>query len=57
MRWIYIKPTWKIYGLQIPLGQFSGVQLLNLDLKASTASYFFKLFGSSSHILGPNYAK
>ena len=43
-----------IYGLH---GQFSGIQFLVLDLKASTDSNLFKLFGSYSHILGPKYAK
>ena len=46
-----------MYGLQILHGQFSGFQPLILDLKASTDSHLFKLFGSSSHILGPKYAK
>ena len=45
------------YGLQILHGQFSGIQPLILDLKASTDSNLFKLFGSSSHILGLKYAK
>ena len=31
--------------------------VLTLDLKASADSNIFKLFGSSSHILGPKYAK
>ena len=30
---------------------------ITLDLKASTDSNLFKLFGSSSHILCPKYAK
>ena len=46
-----------IYGLQLPYEQFSGIQLLILDLTASTDSNLFKLFGSSSHILGAKYAK
>ena len=46
-----------MYSLQILHGQFSGFQPLILDLKASTDSNLFKLFGSSSHILGPKYAK
>ena len=32
-------------------------QPLILDLKTSTDSNLLKLFGSSSHILGPKYAK
>ena len=38
-------------------GQFSGIQPLILALKASTDFNLFKLFGSSSNILGPKYAK
>ena len=30
---------------------------LILDLKASSDSNLFKLFGSSAHVLGPKYAK
>ena len=41
-------------ALQILHGQFSGIQPLILDLKASADSNLFKLIGSSSHILGPN---
>ena len=52
-----MKPTWYIYGLQIPHGQFSGIQPLILGLKASTDCNFLKLFGSSSHVLGSRYAK
>ena len=44
-------------GLQILYGPFSGIQPLILDLKVSTDCNLFKLFGSSSHILGPKYAK
>ena len=43
--------------MQLPYEQFSGIQLLILDLTASTDSNLFKLFGSSSHILGAKYAK
>ena len=46
-----------MYGLQILHGQFSGTQPLILDLKASTDSNLFKLFGGSFHILGPKYAR
>ena len=35
----------------------AGIQPLILDLKASADSDLFKLFGSSSNILGPKYAK
>ena len=46
-----------IYGLQILRGQFSDIKLLILNLKASTDSDLFKLFGSSSYILAPKYSK
>ena len=42
---------------KILYGQFSDICDLILDLKASTDSNLFKLFGSSFHILGLKYAK
>ena len=46
-----------MYGLQILHGEFSGIQFLILDLKASADSNLFNVFGSNSHIFGPKYAK